>query len=65
MNKPYFAMMYNQEGNIAMPIMDSDEDGENERVMFWETEEEVRESMSKHAFARSFGFEIFSMEQPL
>ena len=57
MKKPYFVMMYSQNGNIAMPIMDE----ELEEVFFWATEEEAKESMEKHAFAKSFGYEIFCM----
>ena len=64
MDKPYFAMMYSQNGKIAMPIIDStDEDGE--RVMFWATWKEAKTSMEEHHFAKSFGYEIFSMNQSL
>lgn len=57
MEKPYFVMIYSQSGNIAMPIMDED----HEEVYFWKTEEEARESMEKHTFAKTFGYEIFEM----
>jgi len=61
MEKTYFAMMYNQNGTTAMPIMTSDEEGENEQVMFWGTFEEAEDSMKNHHFAKSFGYDIFSM----
>ena len=64
MKKVYFAMMYSQDGETAMPIIDS-EDEDGERVKFWETEEEARESMKNHYFAKSFGYEIFSMDEGL
>ena len=64
MDKPYFAMMYSQDGKTAMPIRNSQSEDDDE-VMFWATEKEARESMEAHHFAKSFGYEIFSMEEPL
>lgn len=64
MDKPYFAMMYSQDGKTAMPIMDL-EDENFERVMFWTTLYEANKSMEAHHFAKSFGYAIFSMEESL
>ena len=61
MEKEYFVMMYSQNGKSAMPIMDE----ELEEVFFWETEEEARQSMEKHHFAKNFGYEIFCMSDGL
>ena len=64
MDKPYFAMVYSQDGKTAMPIIDS-EDENFERVMFWASAYEANKAMLEHHFAKSFGYAIFSMEESL
>jgi hypothetical protein len=56
MDKPYFIMMYSQDGSTAMPIIE-----ENGDVTFFETEEEARELAKEHHFCFNFGYEIFEM----
>ena len=58
MDKPFFIMMYNQKGTVAMPITDSDND---DQVAFYATEEEALDAMDGHIYAEAFGFEIFEM----
>lgn len=63
MNKPYFIMMYNQQGTVAMPIIcnDYDEDYDDEGVMFFSTEEDARKLAMNHTYCQAFGYEIFCM----
>jgi hypothetical protein len=56
----FFVMMYSQDGNTAMPIMESLEN-DHEEVMFWPTEIEAHEAMTQHPFAQEFGYEVFTM----
>ncbi len=61
MKKPYFIMMYNQKGDIAMPIVE----GQDEEVKFFETKTAARKLADDHYFAPKFGYEIFSMDEGL
>lgn len=62
MDKPFFVMMYSQNGNIAMPIM---ADMEMEEVAFFSTEQAARAMADDHGFASKFGYEIFEMGEGL
>lgn len=56
MSKDFFVMLYKQNGDGAMPIVD-----ENEDVMFYESEDEAIEAMTGHMSAEAFGYEIFKL----
>ena len=58
MDKPFFIMMYNQKGTVAMPITDSDND---DQVAFYATEEEALDAAEAYGWSHIFGFEIFEM----
>jgi hypothetical protein len=61
MEKPYFIMMYNQKGNLAMPIIESDEFN-NEFVVFFKTMSEAKNLADNHYFCKAFGYKIFKMD---
>ena len=56
----FFVMMYSQDGNSAMPIMESLEN-DHEQVMFWPTRQDAHEAMIQHPYAQSFGYKVFNM----
>lgn len=56
MEKPFFIMMYWQNGKFATPIMNGDED-----VAFFSTEMEARRVAENHEACQAFGYEIFEM----
>ena len=60
MEKPFFVIMYSQDGQLAMPITTDDSYG-NDEIAFWEMAREARAAMKDHPFAQAIGFEIFEM----
>lgn len=56
MDKPYFVMMRNQDGESAEPLVDEDGD-----VMFWASRDEAYTAGAGHYFASAFGFEVHEM----
>ena len=60
MDRPFFIMMYSQNGKVAMPIIKTDEHG-NENVAFFGSEGEARSTAEDHEFCKAFGYEIFEM----
>jgi hypothetical protein len=60
MEKPFFIMMYNQRGNYAMPMLDS-ESGDDDEVKFFPTYEEAEECAKDHTYCKAFGYQIFEM----
>ena len=56
MNKPYFVMMYDQDGESAQPLVD-----DNEKVMFWASMTEAFTVGHEHFYASQFGFEVHEM----
>jgi len=65
MDKPYFVMMYSQDGKTAMVITDGENEYDDNAVKFWATEKEAREAMNKHPYASKLGYEVFSMDESL
>ena len=59
MKKPYFIMMYNQNASIAMPIVHGDDEG----VLFFETEKAARECANNQYYCKHLGYEIFNMNK--
>lgn len=60
MDKPYFIMMYNQNRNLAMPILDGTNDNDD-IVKFYKNINDARKAMRNHSAAQAFGYEIFKM----
>lgn len=58
MEKPFFIMMYTQDGKLAMPITE-----ENENVKFFASAQEARVCAFDHIYCKAFGFEIFNMNE--
>ena len=56
MNKPYFIMMYAQQEEHAVPLIEEDEN-----VAFYETYREAYEIAENHPYAKALGYEIFCM----
>ena len=56
MGKPYFIMLWLQNGEGGMPIVD-----ENDNVMFYASEKEAQDDMKDHSYAQAYGFAIFEM----
>lgn len=52
----HFVMMYSQDGNHAMPIVDGRGD-----VCLYITATDARNAIKDHPFAKAFGFEVFCM----
>lgn len=59
MTKRFFIMIYSQDGDTAMPMIDVD--SELGDVKFFGTEDEAREVGNNHPFASVMGFDIFEM----
>lgn len=54
--KTFFIMLYNQRGDYADPIVNSD--GE---VVFWSTKNEAENAMRGHIYADDFGYEVHEL----
>jgi len=66
MKKPYFVMMYSQDGEKMMPLVGNPEqDYEDDDPTRFETEEEARYKANRHPYASSLGYEVFSMDDGL
>lgn len=59
MEKSFFVMLYNQNGEYASPLI---EDVDSDDVTFFESEEEAEEIMSNHPYGQAFGYKIFNMD---
>jgi len=57
MERPYFVMMYSQDGEKLMALM------EDYYVASFRTREEARECAQKHPHAPYLGYKIFNMNE--
>jgi hypothetical protein len=57
MERPFFIMLYNQNGEGAQPMLDEDDE-----VAFFATREEALDAGSASKYAQAIGYEIFDMD---
>lgn len=55
-NYKWFVMMYSQNGEHVIPLVDANGD-----VMLWESEEEARSAAMENPFAEAFGFDTYEI----
>jgi len=60
MDKPYFVMLYYQNGEEATPMVD-----EGDTVVFYATFKEAEDAGERNFMGQNFGFAVFSMKEPL
>ena len=56
MDKPYFVMVYDQDGESAQPLVD-----DNGAMRFWDSMTEACIAGHEHFYASRFGFEVHEM----
>jgi len=59
MDKPYFIMVYLQNGKGVVPIVDDDEN-----VLMFERYDEAKALADDHPLCLAFDYEVMSTEQP-
>jgi hypothetical protein len=59
MKKPYFIMAFSQNGELAIPIIDSDSN-END-VKLFKTFKEAKDCANIQPICQAFGYKIFKM----
>jgi len=59
MKKRFFIMIYSQDGESALPMVE----GDGNDVKFFDSKEDARIAGSEQICAQAFGFEIFEMGQ--
>jgi hypothetical protein len=63
MKRPFFIMMYSQDGEKMQPLIgNADDDYEDEYATGYKTRREAEQAALKHPYASALGFEVFSME---
>jgi hypothetical protein len=60
MDKPYFVMLYYQNGEGATPMLN-----EEDEVQFYATFKEAEDAGGRNFMGKNFGFSVFSMDEPL
>lgn len=51
----WFVMMYSQNGQYVMPLVDGDE------VMLWDTEGAANDAARENPYANAFGFQAYEV----
>lgn len=52
----WFVMMYSQNGNFVMPLVDSDDE-----VMLWDTDGAANDAAKDNPYANAFGFQAYEV----
>ena len=52
----WFVMMYSQNGNYVMPLVDDDNE-----VMLWDTEGAANDAAKDNPYANAFGFQAYEV----
>ena len=60
MRKPFFIMMYSQSGEMIMPLVEDDESG-NSQVLLFASQREAHNTARSQHYCQAFGYEIFCM----
>jgi hypothetical protein len=64
LKKPFFIMMYSQDGEMFMPLTGNPEhDYEDDDPSRYATRQEAEQAARDHWVASQLGYEVFSMEE--